>query len=65
MNDQIAQCLHCQRNSEEVPLIQLEFNGSTLWICPQHLPILIHKPAQLQDKLPGARFAEDAESHHH
>ncbi|HSQ26969.1 MAG TPA: hypothetical protein VLM80_07575 [Anaerolineales bacterium] len=65
MNDQLAQCLHCQRNSDEIPLLQIQFNGSTLWICPQHLPILIHKPAQLAGKLPGAKFVDEPAEHHH
>ncbi len=24
------------------------------WICPQHIPILIHDPSKLAGKLPGA-----------
>ncbi len=58
MNDNQAKCIQCERGSQEVPLIQMEFGGQTLWICPQHLPILIHKPTQLADKLPGAKFAD-------
>jgi len=46
-------CLYCQQNSDEVPLIRLLYRGQEHWICPQHFPILIHKPAQLADKLPG------------
>lgn len=65
MNNPTAKCLHCQRTSDEIPLIPLEFDGSTAWICPQHLPILIHKPAQLADKLPGAKFIDEPADHHH
>ena len=65
MNDQLAQCLHCQKTSEEIPLIQFQFNGAAFWICPQHLPILIHKPAQLAEKLPGANFSNEPVDHHH
>jgi hypothetical protein len=46
-------CVYCERDSEEVPLINLSYSGQDYWICPQHLPILIHKPSQLKDKLPG------------
>lgn len=60
MNNQLAKCIQCQRTSDEIPLIQFEFNGTKSWICPQHLPILIHKPAELADKLPGARFVDQA-----
>lgn len=58
-------CLHCERNSEEVPLIAIEFRGQEVFICPQDLPILIHKPARLADKLPGAENLKASEEHHH
>ena len=53
MQSESPYCLYCERNSEEVPLIRLFYRGQEHWICPQHFPILIHKPAQLADKLPG------------
>jgi hypothetical protein len=31
----------------------VRYQGREFWICPQHLPILIHKPALLADRLPG------------
>lgn len=65
MSETQAKCIQCEKGSQEVPLLQMEFNGQTLWICPQHLPILIHKPAQLAEKLPGASFSEPSEGHHH
>ncbi len=46
-------CLYCDRTSNEVPLIPLIYKDAQVWICPQHLPILIHNPAQLASKLPG------------
>jgi hypothetical protein len=54
MNEVIPHCLYCERDSDQVPLLALKFQEAELWICPQHLPILIHKPAQLAGKLPGA-----------
>jgi hypothetical protein len=60
MNNQLAQCFHCQRNSDEIPLFEFQFNGAAFWICPQHLPLLIHKPEQIAQKLPGAKFGDDA-----
>ena len=54
MADQEAGCLVCQRPSEEVPLISFKYQGADLWICPQHLPTLIHDPAKLSGLLPGA-----------
>lgn len=47
-------CLQCGQTSQEIPLIRLEYRGETYWICPQHLPLLIHKPWTLSEKLPGA-----------
>ncbi len=63
MNNNLSYCLYCDRTSDEVPLINLRFKGKELWICPQHFPILIHKPAQLADKLPGLEALEPPEKH--
>ena len=57
-------CLYCEQTSEEMPLIRLTFQGKDLWICPQHLPLLIHEPAKLAGKLPGMK-AFDAEPERH
>lgn len=66
MPDENPRCLHCLRSSNEVPLIELEYQGDQFWICPQHLPILIHKPGQLAEKLPGAeKFAQGESLDHH
>lgn len=55
-------CIVCQRSSSEVPLLAIHSQGDSYWICPQDLPILIHKPQQLTGKLPGA---ENLASHDH
>jgi hypothetical protein len=47
-------CLACGRDESHVPLIRLEYRGAGHWICPQHLPVLIHDPGALAGKLPGA-----------
>lgn len=57
MSQDAQKCLYCERTASQVPLIALRFGGQDLWICPQHLPILIHKPEQLAEKLPGADLA--------
>jgi hypothetical protein len=54
MHNLEEKCVYCDRSSTEVPLILLHYQNAVVWICPQHLPILIHKPKQLADKLPGA-----------
>jgi hypothetical protein len=58
-----AGCLACGRNKEETPLLILEYRESQLWICPQHLPVLIHDPHQLAGQLPGAENLRPAEHH--
>ena len=55
-------CLNCNRTEQEIPLLHLTFKGETKYLCPQCLPILIHKPHLLVDKLPG--FTPPAVSPH-
>ncbi len=60
VNDETG-CLVCKRTSGEVPLVSFRYKGSGLWICPQHLPILIHDPSKLAEVLPGAETLAPAE----
>lgn len=53
MSEQKPACVYCERSSEEVPLVVILFKDENVYICPQHLPLLIHKPAKLADKMPG------------
>ncbi len=57
-----AHCLVCKRTSDEIPLISFRYQGSDLFICPQHLPILIHDPTKLAEVLPGAAGFEAADT---
>jgi hypothetical protein len=57
-------CLNCARTENEVPLISLKFAGEIKFICPQCLPVLIHKPQNLVEKLPGYE-PPDVEEHNH
>jgi hypothetical protein len=57
-------CAYCNRSKEEVPLIQLVYKEQASWICPQHLPILIHKPQMMSDVLPGAENLSAGEHDH-
>ena len=41
-------CLNCNANENEKPLLSIKFQGNEIYICPQCLPVLIHKP----DKIP-------------
>lgn len=63
--DQLSakQCLVCRRGPDATPLLALEYRGATHWICPQHLPVLVHEPAQLVGKLAGAEQLRPAEHH--
>lgn len=47
-------CLICKQDEENVPLVQVDYKGNNYYICPQHIPVLIHDPAQLEGLLPGA-----------
>jgi hypothetical protein len=62
-HDNRKHCLACRRDAHATPLVQLAYGDETLWICPQHLPILIHDPARLIGVLPGAENLSPAEHH--
>jgi hypothetical protein len=53
--------LVCQQTSDEVPLIPFQYRGADRFICPQHLPVLIHDPAKLTGLLPGAEGLSPAQ----
>jgi len=65
MNDNRTEsaCLACGRSKQQTPLLALEYRESRLWICPQHLPVLIHDPHQLVGMLPGAENLSPADHH--
>lgn len=54
-------CIACGRTDDSIPLLTFDFKGNPYWICPQHVPILIHKPEQLTGKLPGAENLDPAD----
>ena len=56
-------CVVCRRGVDETPLIRLDYRESEFRICPQHLPVLIHRPADLIGKLPGAENLGAADIH--
>ncbi len=53
-----SKCIYCDRTNQQVPLISLVYQEAAYWICPEHLPIMIHKPQQLVGKLPGFTRSE-------
>jgi hypothetical protein len=56
-------CLVCNGTQDATPLIALQYRSARTWICPQHLPVLIHDPTQLAGQLPGAEDLKPAEHH--
>ena len=46
-------CLNCKKTEQEIPLLQMRYKEANVYICPQCLPVLIHKPEKLADILPG------------
>lgn len=55
-------CLACERTADEVALLPVRYRDADYFICASHLPILIHRPEQLADRLPGAEgFGPSAE----
>ena len=62
-DDSGMQCLQCGRGQNDTPLIRIAYRDTELWICPQHLPLLIHDPSKLTGKLPGAETLRPADLH--
>lgn len=50
----IRECLVCKKSSVETPVTKFYYQKSEFYICPQHIPVLIHKPQELVDLLDGA-----------
>ncbi|HUN65055.1 MAG TPA: hypothetical protein VMW43_03070 [Bacteroidota bacterium] len=57
------ECIACGEGSAETPLIELTYRSEQFWICPRHLPVLIHNPKMLAGKLPGAEGLAPADHH--
>jgi hypothetical protein len=55
------QCLVCKKTDAETPLVSLAYRDRPLWICPQHMPVLIHNPNALVGTLPGAENLSPAD----
>ncbi len=46
-------CIFYAQFDQGVRLLPFQYQSEQYWICPAHLPILIHKPDQLAGKLTG------------
>lgn len=57
-NENRKECIVCSRGENQVPIIEMKYKGQKYYICPQHLPVLIHEPGKLTGNLPGADTLE-------
>ncbi|MCX6037625.1 MAG: hypothetical protein NTW99_06995 [Chloroflexi bacterium] len=57
-------CLNCKKTEQEIPLLQMRYQQADVFICPQCLPVLIHKPANLAEKLPGLENVQPPQHEH-
>jgi hypothetical protein len=60
-----ATCLNCGASEIDRPLLTLKFQGKEVYLCPQCMPIMIHKPQQLVEKLPGMKPWSGPVDHEH
>jgi hypothetical protein len=65
LNPETPACLYCQRSSDLVPLLSLQYQHEQIYICAQHLPILIHQPEMLAEFLPDGSTFGAAPGHEH
>ena len=56
-------CVLCKQDSDQVPLVPIQYRGQQLWICSQHMPVLIHEPNKLADVMPGADNIQSVDHH--
>jgi hypothetical protein len=63
MTPSTPSCVMCERGLHESPLLRLAFRESEFWICPQHLPVLIHDPSKLVGRLAGAETLRPSDYH--
>ena len=50
----VKACLVCKTSSAETPVTKFYYQESEFYICPQHIPVLIHNPQELVGLLDGA-----------
>lgn len=51
-------CIVCAKSSKEIPLTKFYYKESQFYICPKHIPTLIHKPTELEGLIPDAENFE-------
>ncbi|EAR01651.1 hypothetical protein [Maribacter sp. HTCC2170] len=48
------ECLVCKKSANEIPVTKFYHKETEFYICPQHMPVIIHNPQQLVGLLEGA-----------
>ncbi|GAB4440244.1 MAG: hypothetical protein Kow0031_22220 [Anaerolineae bacterium] len=61
--DNYHHCLNCRRDEQQIPLVNLRYQGQAAFICSQCLPLLIHQPQALIGKLSGAEKMSGSPHH--
>ena len=51
---QPKECLVCKKASTEIPVTKFYYQESEFYICPQHMPTIIHNPQELIGLIDGA-----------
>lgn len=52
--DNTKECLVCKKSEAQVPVTKFYYQKSEFYICPQHMPVIIHNPQELVGLLNGA-----------
>ncbi len=55
-------CLNCAQPETNVPLVALRYAGQQRWVCSRCLPVLIHHPERLGNKLGDGPILPAAET---
>ena len=48
------ECLVCKKSSVEIPVTKFYYQENEFYICPQHMPVIIHNPQELIGLIDGA-----------
>jgi hypothetical protein len=57
--EQTPKCLHCGKTDETIPLVNLTYKGQMIWICSEHLPLLIHDRQKIAAQIESALKSEE------
>ena len=47
-------CYNCNVTENDKPVLNMHYKGKEIYVCPQCLPNLIHKPEVIQETLLNA-----------